>query len=377
MEKFGLSPVEFIGVCVVLFLFIVQLFYYMYFYAALPFYKTPPSSSNSLPPVSVIICAKNELENLKVNLPVILNQDYPNFQVVVINDCSSDETEDYLAEIQKKYPNLYSSNIKEDPVFKHGKKLAVTMGIKAAKYDHLLFTDADCKPISDKWISAMAQHFTDQITMVLGTYSLKTEKGLLNQLQQYENLNSKILYLGYAIRKRPYMGVGGNLAYHKKMFFDNKGFAGHYHIPSGDDDLFVNSVAKANNTTVEFSAESKVVTEGKTSWHKYFTQKQRHMGASVYYKSKHKRWLFFDTLSMGLFFVFATIAAIFKIMPILMGAFLLARVLIAGVIINVAAKKLGHGRMVFSYIYLDLLLPAMYLVLMLKNRFRPKSIRWK
>lgn len=372
-----LPLLELIILLVVGFLFATQLFYYLYFYSAILFVKKEDNTSTARVPVSVILCAKNEAKNLKENLPAILSQDYPEFQVVVINDCSDDSTEDVLKEFKTKHPNLHFSTIKEDPIFKHGKKLAVLLGIKAAKYDHLLFTDADCKPLSNKWIQNMAQNFTNKKSIVLGTYNLKKEKGFLNHIQQYENLLSKILYLGFALRKMPFMGVGGNLAYEKRLFFENKGFAGHYHVPSGDDDLFVNKVSNKENTTVEFSVESQVITEGKTEWNHYFKQKRRHLGASTLYKKRDKRWLFIDTLTMGLFYVFAVLSILFKIYPIVMAALLVARIILGFVVINLCAKKLNQQKFYVSFLLLDLLLPSIYLFLAIKNKFRPSGIRWK
>lgn len=357
--------------------FTVQLFYYLYFYSALFFVKQNKKSSSNTLPVTIIICAKNEAKNLKNNLPIILEQDYPHYQVVVINDCSDDNSEDILKNFKDKYPKLHYSTIKEDPIFKHGKKLAVLLGIKAAKHDHLLFTDADCKPLSSKWIQSMANNFSDKKKIVLGTYTLRKEKGLLNHLQQYENLVSKILYLGFALRKMPFMGVGGNLAYNRSLFFENKGFAGHYHVPSGDDDLFVNKVSNKENTTIEYSIDSQVITEGKTQWNHYFKQKRRHLGASTMYKKKDKIWLFVDTLTMGLFYVFAALALILNIFPILIGALLFLRILVGFIFINLNAKKLGQQKFYVSFLLMELLLPTIYLILAIKNKFRPSGIRWK
>lgn len=358
-------------------LFAVQLFYYLYFYGAVLYVKPNKNKTLQKLPVSIIICAKNEAKNLKQNLPLILQQDYPEFQVVVMNDCSDDHSEDILKEFKQQYSNLHFSTIKEDPIFKHGKKLAVLLGIKAAKHDHLLFTDADCKPLSPKWIESMASNFSDKKQIVLGSYKLKKEKGLLNHLQQYENLISKILYLGFALRKRPFMGVGGNLAYHRSLFFENKGFAGHYHVPSGDDDLFVNKVSNKENTTIEYSPESQVITEGKTQWRQYFKQKRRHLGASTMYKKKDKIWLFIDTLTMGLFYVFSVLALLLSIYPLLVGSLLFLRILVGFIFINLIAKKLGQQKFYVSFLLLELLMPSIYLVLALKNKFSRSGIRWK
>lgn len=377
VELLELSLLEELALGIIGFLLAIQLFYYLYFYAAVLFVRQKEEKSLSFVPVSVIICAKNEADNLRKLLPSILDQKYPEFQVVVINDCSSDETEDVLMELKKKYDYLHFSTIKEDPVFKHGKKLAVLMGVKAAKYDHLLFTDADCMPDSDIWLASMARNFSDRKQLVLGTYNIKKEKGLLNHLQCYENLNAKMLYLGFALRGKPYMGVGGNLAYHRKLFFDNKGFAGHYHIPSGDDDLFVNSVATSTNTQVEFSKESQVTTEGKATWKQWITQKRRHMGAGSYYKAKHKWMLFLNTLSLEMFYVLATAAICFGILPYVFGAFLLIRIITGALIINFTAHKLGQRKFYVSFLWYDLVLPAIYLTLVFKNKLRPSGVRWK
>lgn len=368
---------EWIILVIVALLFAIQLFYYLYFYSAILFVKKSEPVLDKSVPVSVVMCAKNEAENLKQNLPIILEQKYPEFQVVVINDCSDDDSEDVLKVFKAKYPNLHYSTIKEDPIFKHGKKLAVLLGIKAAKYDHLLFTDADCKPLSENWIQSMARNFKDKKTIVLGTYNLKKEKGFLNHVQQYENLLSKILYLGFALRNRPFMGVGGNLAYVRTLFFENKGFAGHYHVPSGDDDLFVNKVSNKENTTIEYSPDSQVLTEGKTQWRHYFKQKRRHLGASTMYKKRDKSWLFFDTLTMGLFYVFAVLAILFNIFPIVMASLLFVRIVLGMVVINLCAKKLNQQKFYATFLFLDLLLPSIYLILAIKNKFRPASIRWK
>ncbi len=373
----NLPLLELIILLVVSLLFALQLFYYLYFYSAVLWVKKEENTPADPVPVSVIMCAKNEAKNLKENLPAILTQDYPEFQVVVINDCSDDDSEDILKEFKAQNPHLHFSTIKEDPIFKHGKKLAVLLGIKAAKYDHLLFTDADCMPLSNQWIRSMSGNFSSKKNIVLGTYNLKKEKGFLNHIQQYENLLSKITYLGFALRNMPFMGVGGNLAYVKRLFFDNKGFAGHYHVPSGDDDLFVNKVSNKENTTVEFSPDAQVITTGKSQWNHYFKQKRRHLGASTLYKKRDKTWLFLDTLSMGLFYVFAVAALVFKVYPVVMASLLAARILVGFTVINLCAKKLNQQKFYTSFLLLDLLLPSIYLFLAVKNKFRPSGVRWK
>ncbi len=202
--------------------------------------------------VSVIICARNEADNLNNFLPSVLEQDYPDFEVIVVNDCSEDHTDDVLGKFLMQYPRLKISTITKDPKFSHNKKFAQFIGIKAAKNEILLFTDADCQPESDKWIGQMASHFNDKTDFVIGYGGYLREKGLLNKYICYESTAIAMQYFGMAIRGVPYMGVGRNLSYRRSVFFANKGFGSHNHIISGDDDLFVNSHANRENTIAEF-----------------------------------------------------------------------------------------------------------------------------
>ncbi|NCD69818.1 glycosyltransferase [Mucilaginibacter agri] len=285
-------------------------------------YKSAEELPQTAIPVSVIISARNEFENLGKYLPGILEQKHPEFEVVVINDCSQDGTADLLEEFETKYPHLKIVNVTESRKFKTGKKFALTMGIKAAKYPNLLFTDADCEPLSENWVSRMAAHFENTETeIILGYSPYYKKRGLLNSLIRFETIKTAINYLSSALKGDPYMGVGRNMAYRKELFFSAKGFASHMHILSGDDDLFVNQNATKYNTVVEASPESFVFSEPKTSFGSWFRQKKRHMGAGKLYKGKHKRRLSLDAITGFLFYALFFACLAFK--PALFIAFIL------------------------------------------------------
>ncbi len=198
------------------------------------------------PPVSVIICAKNESKNLSDFLPSILTQDYPNYEVIVVNDGSTDESEIVLANLERTYKHLYHTYIPENVKVMSPKKLALTVGIKAAKYDYLLFTDADCQTVSDKWIANMMRNFSPETDFVLGYGAYEQKPGFLSHLVSYDTFFILLQYMGFAYRGKTYMGVGRNMAYRKQLFFDRKGFASILHLQSGDDDLFINKAATKN-----------------------------------------------------------------------------------------------------------------------------------
>jgi cellulose synthase/poly-beta-1,6-N-acetylglucosamine synthase-like glycosyltransferase len=274
----------------------IQLFYYLWFYLPVCFHKSP-SPQPGKKPVSVIICARNEAANLDVFLPSVLTQDYPDYEVIVVNDCSEDNTYDVLGKYLREYPRLKISNVNKDPKFTHNKKFAQFIGIKAAKNELLLFTDADCRPVSGKWIELMTSSFDDKTDFILGHGGYLTSKGLLNKYIRYDNMTIAIQYLGMATRGVPYMGVGRNLAYRRSVFFNNKGFGSHNHLLSGDDDLFVNTNACKENTRVEFREEAHTRSVPSPDLGKWITQKKRHFTTAPYYKLRDKLLLIPEPLS--------------------------------------------------------------------------------
>ena len=213
---------------------------------------------SSLPGVSVIVYAQNDAENLQSFLPDILKQHYPAFEVIVINDGSTDHTKEVMMNLQKEYPHLYQTFIPEESRNLSRKKLALTLGVKAARYDIVLLTNANCRPVSARWIETMARNFVPGTEMVLGYGCFGCKKQSGDSYRMMDRLAWALRYLSYAIKGRPYMGSGVNLAYRKALFFEHKGFSDHLNLHFGDDDLFVNKVSTRTNTRVELSPESRV-----------------------------------------------------------------------------------------------------------------------
>ena len=234
----------------------IQLFYYVFVFGKFSFLKLQKSTPKKIP-ISVIVCAKNEAENVIKFVPILAQQDYPDYEIVLIDDASSDTTLDLFEGFEKEYPNVRLVKVENNEAFWGNKKFALTLGIKAAKKEYLLFTDADCYPTSKDWIKEMSSHFTTEKTIVLGYGAYEKMAGsFLNKLIRFETLLTAVQYFSWAKMGRPYMGVGRNLAYKKEEFFNVNGFIDHMKIRSGDDDLFINQAAKGKNTTISFSPES-------------------------------------------------------------------------------------------------------------------------
>ena len=278
-----------------------QLFFYLYIYLApLTLRKNDRGSKGEA--VSVIICARNEAANLEKFLPSILEQKYEDFEVIVVNDCSEDDTDILLGSLSLKYKNLKVSTIKKDAKFSHFKKFAMFIGIKAAKNELLLFTDADCEPVGPEWISKMVSGFEEGKEIVLGYGGYFSGEGLLNKYIRYDTFFIAMQYFGMARRGLPYMGVGRNLAYRRSMFFRNGGFGKYNTLMSGDDDLFVHENGNSANVALELRKESFTRSIPSSTFKQFQEQKRRHFTTAPHYRTGIKILLFLEPLTRTFFY---------------------------------------------------------------------------
>ena len=354
-------------------LLLIQLFYFFFFYLKLARYKER-STKVELEPVSVIIAARNEERNLMEFLPLIFKQNHPDFQVVVVNDRSWDGSLDVLKAFKKTEPRLHIVNIQDNDLYTHGKKMAITLGIKGAKNDLLVFTDADCFPNSDNWLKEMSiQAESKELLLAYSPY--KKRRGFLNRLIRFETFITGVNYLSFALKGIPYMGVGRNMAYRKDLFFKHHGFKSHYQIASGDDDLFVNQVASKKNTEVTLNQESFTTSLPKTSLKKWWNQKRRHYSTGPHYKFKHKLLLSVFPISWLLILIISSVLLVMMKFWIVALALLGARITIQLLIFSSITKKMACRDMLFLTPILEIVFLVINPLIHLSNSF-VKTNKW-
>ncbi len=338
----------------------IQFIYYAIIFGRLVFFhkETSTSSSTDLEPVSVVIVARNEYLNLKKFLPKILEQDYPEFEVIVVNHASNDETTFLIKELQSLYPHLKYVDIKKDINFFKGKKFPLSMGIKSAKNDLLLFTDADCMPVSNQWIKTMAGTYGDNTNMVLGYGAYESKKSFLNKIIRYDTIRVALTYMSFAKWGIPYMGVGRNLSYRKQLFYDQGGFISHYRIKSGDDDLFVNKAAKGKYCNLTLDKNATTVSICEDSFANWFAQKRRHLSTGHNYKFIHLFLLGILDISTVLFFALAITLLCINPLNYIAISILLLRIILL-LIITKKFMIITNERNLF------VLLPALEIILIL------------
>ncbi|MGZ3839013.1 MAG: glycosyltransferase [Flavisolibacter sp.] len=341
---------------------LVQVFYYLYFFRHVAFYKSKTKTHTQEHPVSVVICARDEDENLARHLPGILVQEYATtHEVIVVNDNSLDDSKYVLAELQKTFKKLNVVDLTQEAKMIAGKKFPLSIGIKEAKHEIILLTDADCVPASEHWMQKMQEAFSDGVEIALGYGPYTKAPGFLNKVIRFETFHTALQYFGYALAGKPYMGVGRNLAYRKNLFFRNKGFSSINHIPSGDDDLFINKVATRDNTAIVLDPEAFTLSKPKQTWREWMRQKNRHYSTGKFYKTSHKFLLGCYTFSFFLFYPLFLAGALFfdwrwSLIP------LFVRLTTQGIIWKKAMKRLNESDLFSWFLFWDLWMFIYYII---------------
>lgn len=354
----------------------LQLFYYIIVFGKFSFAK-PQKSTPKRIPISVIVCAKNEEENVKKFVPLLAEQNYPDYEIILIDDASSDNTLDIFEEFEKQYSNIRLVKVQNNEAFWGNKKFALTLGIKAAKNEYLLFTDADCYPSSKEWIKEMSSQFTMSKTIVLGYGAYEKIAGsFLNKIIRFETMLTAVQYFSWAKMKHPYMGVGRNLAYKKEEFFNVNGFIDHMKIRSGDDDLFINQASSKKNTTICFTPESFTFSEPKKTFKDWFDQKRRHVSTATFYKTFDRMQLAVFFLSQFLFIALAVILLIFQYNWMIIVPMVAGRYLFTWISLGYSAGKLKEKDVIYWYPIIEIMLIFTQLNIFITNIFS-KPVHWK
>jgi len=354
----------------------IQFFYYIFIFGKFSFGNKTAETPKRIP-ISIIVCAKNEEENIKKYFQTLVSQNYPEYEIVLIDDASSDETLELFETYEKQYANVKLVKVQNNEAFWGNKKFAVTLGIKAAKNEYLVFTNAECYPSSSDWLLQISSQFTKEKTIVLG-YSAyeKVKNSFLNKIIRFETMLTATQYFSWAKIGKPYMGVGRNLAYKKEAFFNVRGFMDHMKIRLGDDDLFINQAATKKNTAILYTPESFTFSEAKTTFNSWFNQKRIQSSTVKFYKG-------FDRFQLGLFFftqfwflILAIVLLAFQFQWMLVTGLIIFRYLFTWISLGYAAGKLKEKDVMYWYPIIEIVLIFTQLRIFYKNLIS-KPIHWK
>lgn len=385
---FAESPITPYALPGILFLILCfQLYYYLRYYMQ-PLYRIRAEKKHQIhytqnkPGVSVIIYANNDSEQLAANLPAFLEQEYPEFEVIVVNDGSADESEEVLTDFENRYSNLYHTFLAEGARNLSRRKLSLTLGIKAARYDIVLLSNANCRPATNQWINTIARNFTDKTQLVLGYTRFEKKKGVGERFIAFDLLLRSLRFLGYALARKPYMGEGSNLAYRKSLFFEHKGFAKYMHLHLGDDDLFVNQVATTRNTKIELSNEATMVAHYQNNREGWSFLKRANAFTAGFYHSWAKTTFAIESTLRYLFYITALGGGwILRTHPVALasiGGIIMLKWILMAIFWYQTGKKLGTRHFLCCVPLFELLTPIVNLFLRVSAyTHRKRNYTWR
>ena len=352
---------------------VLQLGYYGLLFR-FSFYRKQYSNKEKHP-ISILVSCKNEGENLQKTLPKLVAQEYPEFEIILVDDASTDHTLSILKEYSKKHDFVHYISIPKTDNYNGNKKNALTKAIQNSSYEHLLFTDADCIPKSKFWAENMAAQFSESKVLILGYGAYKKTTGWLNKLIRYETLFTAWQYFSYALVGLPYMGVGRNMGYTKSLFKKANGFISHENILSGDDDLLVNQMGARDNVAICWQSESQTVSEPEKTFRSWWKQKRRHITTANSYKTVHKVLLGLFYLSQFLFYLVGGLLLLFdfrfQTVLLLVGL----RFLVYVAMFIPAARKLNENDLILWAPFLDFILVAAQMCIFINNLVQ-KPTKW-
>ena len=356
----------------------VQLVYYLFVFSSAAFYKTPSELNPKQPGVSVIVAAWNELSNLQELIPLLDTQQYPNFEIIVVDDRSVDGTYDFLLMEGKQFEHVRFIRVDKTPQHISAKKYALTLAMKSAQKEVILLTDADCRPASNEWITLMVSHLTADKNIVLGFSPYYHFPGFLNAFIRFETFYTAVQYVSLALVGAPYMGVGRNLMYRKRLFFENKGFFNHKEIIGGDDDLFINEVANSTNTAVCLDPAAYTHSMPKTTRREWYAQKRRHLQVGKRYRLRNKLLLGLLSVSHILTWILGgTVVALAPELIVWTASAFGLRLLLVWLMLGLANRNLGHTLHWLVMPFFDFVYFVYYLIMGIITLFSKRTIKWR
>lgn len=339
----------------------IELLYYYVLYARFAFRKRQPAPEVTLdsPPVSVILVVKDAAAVLLKTLPRLLNQHYPHFELVIVNDNSKDDTKLLLLEYQQQYDNIHIVNLDSAVTSIRGNKYALSIGIRCAKYENMIFTDAECAPSSVHWLEHMASQFSDTQHIVLGYSTYMKRNNPINRMLHFDTMLSALQYFSLALVHSTYRGDHKNIGYTKTLFYKQRGFASHNHLVYGDEDIFISKAASRKNTAVVYDPDSYTVLQ-RQAYYKYWV----HHKEGLYYTRKHNTaknrfFLNFYGILNPLFYLALVLAILATYNQIVMLAIVLGitlvRIISLYLVFGFAAKRLNEKQTIPALLFYDLL----------------------
>lgn len=361
-------------------LFIIQMRYYLGLFRKLPSFKIgnrKDSDDGRNEGISVVLVMGDDYLYIENTLPLLLRQDYELYEVIVVYVGNNNDFAETLDALTISEPHFVMSRIKQHPLFPISRKMALNVGIKAARYDNILITTPDARPISARWLSLMAKGFKKS-EIVLGYCGIEQRKGLADKIIRSSRMFSSLLFITAAIRKKPYRGTIQNMGFAKHLYFDHNGF-GHLNLNLGEEDLFMQKLFTKDNFTIVMHPRATVrqARWGGIGW--WFSQCRLHDHAYPFYPRTTQNFIEWEIGSRLMFFTMVTAAMVLMPVEVKIAALglLLIRFIVVMIQMSRVAKRLGENNLMPLYFINDLLEPWCEIAVKISRKIKPIREVWR
>lgn len=358
---------------------LIQLVYYYVIYGRFAFHRKKSAFGFRDIPLSVVVVVRDDAAQLLQTLPYLLEQQYDFFEIVVVNDRSRDENSLHaIKEYKERYSNIKIVDLSTAVSTSRGKKMAISMGIKCATYDHILLTSPNCIPASKQWLSLMAQNFQFQQKIVLGYNTFVKKNNPFNHFLHYDNLIGAVQYFSHALLHSTYRGDINNVAFVRPLFYQQKGFISYNHLLYGEEDIFIHRAANKNNTAIEFSPDATTVRQHVPQYRYWRLHKVSLFFTRKYNSFKNRCLLGLYELTNLLFYIFLAISIITALhQPLALYITLgiaLVRIISMYIVLGISAKKLQEKQVIPHFLFYDILFSLLNPLYWISAKFNHKKL---
>lgn len=339
---------------------VVQLIYYFIVYGKFAFHRKKNALSLREIPLSVVIVVRDNASQVLQTLPKFLEQQYPNYEIVIVNDRSPDEQSVFaIKEYQKRFSNVKFIDLRDAVSTSRGRKMAVSMGIKCSSYGNIVITDPDCLPASEHWLSNLSQNIQGQKKIVLGYSTYIKRRTPYNAFLHFDKLVGAVQYFSLALYNSTYRGDFSNIVFMRNLFYQQKGFTSFNHLQWGEEDIFIHNVATPTNTAIEYNPDSAIISQNVPSYGYWRLHKISLFFTRKFNSLKNRAILSSYNITNLLFYIFLVFAILMNITnPIFLYTTIgIAVVRIASmyVVFGISAKKLNEKQIIPHLLFYDIL----------------------
>jgi len=355
-------------------LFIISILFLFLFTGRILFRKKIQHSTAA--PLSLIYTVRNEETRLKNNMAPVLSINGVDFEVIVVDDFSQDNSFQVLGMLRGRSDRLKVSTLQQETRF--STKMAQNLALKAASFEWILTVPISYENASIEWISGISNALDFNKTVVLSYCSAQNSGGFINRIYRIENYLSFTKSVGYILNNFPFVYSEENVAFQKKKYFEIGGHGLKISEQYANLELLINFFIRKKTTSILFESVTAIKKTEDLIWNDYLDILKKSLRIEKHLSGSKKAMLAFDEITKLLFppVTVVVIILLFDLWP-LFSALLLIMFIARLVIIKIMQNRLNERKIFISSLLYDLIVPYFKLFYRWYFNNRGQKQKWK